>query len=70
MLDLTVLDLVVYRKQNLLFAELKKMRTVKVSFNDHRISTMEDFIGRGDRRVAAVLKRAWEVRNRDGARYM
>jgi hypothetical protein len=37
------------------------MRGVKVNFTDVRISAMEDFVGRGDRRLAAVVKRAWEL---------
>ncbi|MGB0563961.1 MAG: TIGR03936 family radical SAM-associated protein, partial [Spirulinaceae cyanobacterium] len=49
------------RKQELLKAELKTMRGVKANFTDVRISAMEDFIGRGDRRLAPVVKRAWEL---------
>ena len=49
------------RKQDLLRAAFRKMRGVKVNFTDVRISAMEDFVGRGDRRLAAVVKRAWEL---------
>jgi radical SAM family uncharacterized protein/radical SAM-linked protein len=49
------------RKQTLLKAEFKSMRWVKVNFTDVRISAMEDFVGRGDRRLSAVVKRAWEL---------
>jgi radical SAM-linked protein len=34
---------------------------VKVNFTDVRISAMEDFVGRGDRRLAPVVRRAWEL---------
>jgi radical SAM-linked protein len=34
---------------------------VKVNFTDVRISAMEDFVGRGDRTLASVLRRAWEL---------
>jgi hypothetical protein len=49
------------RKQRLLRAEFHKMRGIKSNFTDVRISAMEDFVGRGDRRLAAVVKRAWEL---------
>jgi hypothetical protein len=35
------------------------MKAVKVNFTDVRISAMEDFVGRGDRRLATVIRRAW-----------
>jgi radical SAM family uncharacterized protein/radical SAM-linked protein len=49
------------RKQALLRNEFRRMKGVKVNFTDVRISAMEDFIGRGDRRLSAVLRRAWEL---------
>lgn len=49
------------RKQNLLRQEFRRMKGVKVNFTDVRISAMEDFIGRGDRTLAKVLRRAWEL---------
>ncbi len=49
------------RKQELLRNEFRRMRGVKVNFTDVRISAMEDFVGRGDRRLSAVLRRAWEL---------
>ena len=49
------------RKQELLGEELRSMRGVKVNFTDVRISAMEDFVGRGDRRLSAVVRRAWEL---------
>ncbi len=49
------------RKQGLLRAELNTMRGVKANFTDVRISAMEDFVGRGDRRLSAVVRRAWEL---------
>ena len=49
------------RKQAMLRAEFKSIKGVKVNFTDVRISAMEDFVGRGDRRLAPVLRRAWEL---------
>ncbi|HEY9889805.1 MAG TPA: TIGR03936 family radical SAM-associated protein, partial [Candidatus Obscuribacterales bacterium] len=49
------------RKQALLAAEFKTLRGIKANFTDVRISAMEDFVGRGDRRLAAVVRRAWEL---------
>ncbi|OCR00385.1 B12-binding domain-containing radical SAM protein [Oscillatoriales cyanobacterium USR001] len=49
------------RKQALLKAEFRGMKGVKINFTDVRISAMEDFIGRGDRRLASVVRRAWEL---------
>lgn len=49
------------RKQELLRAEFRRMKGVKANFTDVRISAMEDFLGRGDRRLSAVLRRAWEL---------
>jgi len=49
------------RKQALLRQELRRMKGVKVNFTDVRISAMEDFVGRGDRTLAPVLRRAWEL---------
>jgi radical SAM family uncharacterized protein/radical SAM-linked protein len=49
------------RKQDLLRNEFRRIKGVKVNFTDVRISAMEDFIGRGDRRLSAVVRRAWEL---------
>jgi radical SAM family uncharacterized protein/radical SAM-linked protein len=49
------------RKQVLLRNEFRRMKGVKANFTDIRISAMEDFIGRGDRRLSAVVRRAWEL---------
>ncbi|QLE55230.1 TIGR03960 family B12-binding radical SAM protein [Nostoc sp. TCL26-01] len=49
------------RKQNLLRQEFRRLRGVKVNFTDVRISAMEDFIGRGDRSLGKVVRRAWEL---------
>ncbi|MEM7726614.1 MAG: TIGR03960 family B12-binding radical SAM protein [Cyanobacteria bacterium P01_A01_bin.45] len=49
------------RKQELLRQEFRRMKGVKVNFTDVRISAMEDFIGRGDRTLAPVVQRAWEL---------
>lgn len=49
------------RKQTLLKGEFRRMKAVKANFTDVRISAMEDFVGRGDRRLAPVVRRAWEL---------
>jgi len=49
------------RKQELLREEFRRVRGVKINYTDVRISAMEDFVGRGDRRLAPVVKRAWEL---------
>lgn len=49
------------RKQALLKAEFRHNRGLKVNFTDVRISAMEDFVGRGDRRLAPVILRAWQL---------
>ncbi|MBE9166900.1 TIGR03960 family B12-binding radical SAM protein [Pleurocapsales cyanobacterium LEGE 06147] len=49
------------RKQELLRQEFRPMKGVKVNYTDVRISAMEDFVGRGDRRLASVVRRAWEL---------
>ncbi len=50
------------RRQQLLkdsFFNLK-IRNIKVNFTDIRISAIEDFLGRGDRRLAPVIESAWK----------
>ncbi|BBD67770.1 radical SAM domain-containing protein [Nostoc commune NIES-4072] len=49
------------RKQNLLRQEFRRIKGVKVNFTDVRISAMEDFVGRGDRKLSKVVRRAWEL---------
>jgi radical SAM family uncharacterized protein/radical SAM-linked protein len=49
------------RKQRLLRDEFRDLRGVKVNYTDVRISAMEDFVGRGDRSLAPVIRRAWEL---------
>ncbi|MEA5471069.1 TIGR03960 family B12-binding radical SAM protein [Spirulina sp. 06S082] len=49
------------RKKEILWTELKAIKGIKANFTDIRISAMEDFVGRGDRRLAAVVRRAWEL---------
>lgn len=49
------------RKQALLKDAFRALRGVKANFTDVRISAMEDFVGRGDRRLASVVRRAWEL---------
>ena len=49
------------RKQRLLKDEFRDLRGVKVNYTDVRISAMEDFVGRGDRSLAPVIRRAWEL---------
>lgn len=49
------------RKQDLLRQEFRTIRGVKANFTDVRISAMEDFLGRGDRRLSSVVRHAWEL---------
>ncbi|ACK64749.1 Radical SAM domain protein [Rippkaea orientalis PCC 8801] len=49
------------RKQKLLREEFREIRGVKVNYTQVAISAMEDFVGRGDRRLASVVRRAWEL---------
>ncbi|WP_414566932.1 TIGR03936 family radical SAM-associated protein [Nostoc sp. CCY 9925] len=49
------------RKQNLLRQEFRRIKGAKANFTDVRISAMEDFIGRGDRSLGKVVRRAWEL---------
>lgn len=53
------------RKQKLLQQEFRTIRGLKANFTDVRISAMEDFVGRGDRRLGAVVRRAWELGARE-----
>lgn len=39
----------------------KYTKDVKVNYTDHRLSSMEEFIGRGDRRLCRVIRRAHEL---------
>ena len=48
------------RKQQLLNTEFRRIKGIKVNYTDVRLSAMEDFLGRGDRRLASVIQRAWE----------
>lgn len=49
------------RRQQLLRSAFRQLRGLKVNFTDVRLSAIEDFIGRGDRRVAAVIEAAWRA---------
>jgi len=49
------------RKQALLKQEFRSIKGLKANFTDVRISAMEDFVGRGDRRLGSVVRRAWEL---------
>ncbi len=49
------------RKQKLLKAEFRHLKGVKVNYTDTRISAMEDFVGRGDRNLGTVVRKAWEL---------
>ena len=39
----------------------KRLRGLKVNFTDVRLSAMEDFVGRSDRRLAPVIEAAWRA---------
>ncbi len=47
------------RRQELLRQAFKRLKNIKANFTDIRLSAMEDFIGRGDRRIADVIESAW-----------
>ena len=47
------------RRQELLRHALRALRGIKVNFTDVRLSAVEDFIGRSDRRLAPVIEAAW-----------
>jgi len=49
------------RRQELLRAALRQLRGIKTNFTDVRLSAIEDFIGRGDRRLAPVIEAAWRA---------
>ena len=49
------------RKGELLRDALRGVKGVKANFTSVRISAMEDFLGRGDRSLTPVLRRAWEL---------
>lgn len=49
------------RRQELLRRELRSLRGVKTNLTDARLSAMEDFVGRGDRRLAPVIEAAWRA---------
>jgi len=47
------------RRQELLRGALRGLRGMKVNMTDPRLSAVEDFVGRGDRRLAPVIEAAW-----------
>jgi radical SAM family uncharacterized protein/radical SAM-linked protein len=49
------------RRQELLRQALRELRGVKSNFTDTRLAAIEDFIGRGDRRLAPVIEAAWRA---------
>lgn len=49
------------RKQELLRQEFRRMKGVKVNYTDVRISAIENFVGRSDRRLGPVIQKAWEL---------
>jgi radical SAM-linked protein len=49
------------RRQELLRTALRQLRGVKTNFTDVRLSAVEDFVGRGDRRLAPVIEAAWRA---------
>ena len=49
------------RRQALLREASRRLRGVRFNFTDVRLSAMEDFVGRGDRRLAAVIEAAWRA---------
>ncbi len=49
------------RRQELLREALRTLRGLKTNFTDGRLSAVEDFVGRGDRRLAPVIEAAWRA---------
>ena len=49
------------RRQQLLRDAFKRLRGLKVNYTDVRLSAMEDFVGRSDRRLAPVIEAAWRA---------
>jgi len=51
----------IVRKQNLLKQHLRPLRGVKANYTDVRFSILEDLVGKGDRRLSAMIRAAWET---------
>ena len=49
------------RRQGILRRRFAGLRHLKVNYTDVRLSAMEDFIGRGDQRLAPVIEAAWRA---------
>ena len=49
------------RRQDLVRRALRQLRGIKVNVTDVRLSAVEDFIGRSDRRLAPVIEAAWRA---------
>ena len=49
------------RRQELLRGALRSLRDIKVNWMDVRLSAVEDFVGRSDRRLAPVIEAAWRT---------
>ena len=49
------------RRQGLLRDATRRFRGMRFNFTDVRLSAMEDFVGRGDRRLAPVIEAAWKA---------
>ncbi len=47
------------RRQQVLRSALRQLRGLKTNMTDGRLSAIEDFVGRGDRRLAPVIEAAW-----------
>ncbi|WP_269621843.1 TIGR03960 family B12-binding radical SAM protein [Prochlorococcus marinus] len=58
----SVSSLELQRRQELLKLEFQNLnlKHIKINFTDVRISTIENFLGRGDRRLAPVIETAWK----------
>lgn len=48
------------RRQKMLLDSVKSKRYINVSYHNYRISILEAALAKGDRRLGAVIKRAWE----------
>jgi radical SAM family uncharacterized protein/radical SAM-linked protein len=50
-----------FRRRQQLRTALRQLRGIKTNVTDVRLSAIEDFIGRGDRRLAPVIEAAWRA---------
>ena len=57
----SVSQLELERRQSLLKEKLRTLKSIKANFTDLRFSAIENFLCRGDRRLAEVIEAAWKA---------